>query len=100
MLGCFFLSFGAVREDEPEGFAYRRHRVNLGGTKHSRYLRREEISVSIYTKAERLAQISPRAAYPSSKLALQAQGVDIFVKDEYPSSKTALQIGIYKFFYL
>ena len=36
------------------------------GTDSSRYLRREEMSPKIYTEAGRLAQISPRAAYPSS----------------------------------
>ena len=38
------------------------------GTEYSRYLRREEMSALIYTEAERLAQFSPRAAYPSSVL--------------------------------
>ena len=65
-LGCFFFSLALVRED-----------LNPP-------LRLFE------------SQNGVRIPHPKiEELALQTQGVGIFVKDEYPSSKPAIQIGIY-----
>ena len=50
----------------------------IQGTEYSRYLRREEMSASIHTKAERLAPILPRAAYPSSCATLTLEKPSVF----------------------
>ena len=64
MDGVYF--YITVRGDEPEGFAYRRHRAyheeqTLRGICVARRCR-----IEFYTEAERLELTLPRAAYPSS----------------------------------
>ena len=60
-----------VRGDEPEGFAYRRHRANFEEQTLRGICVARRCRIEFYTEAERLELTLPRAAYPSSKPAKQ-----------------------------
>ena len=76
-----------VRGDEPEGFAYRRHRAHheeqtLRGICVARRCR-----IEFYTEAERLELTLPRAAYPSSQhICLNYEYVDKYLMLCYNST--------------